>query len=924
MIPRKKGPFGLHPQDPLPVVIIGNGPSGICLSYFLSGYTPYLKEVVSHPNPILHQKLQEISGQSLLEQDLEYLSEGLDGRSTSPLSLLFDALLRPDGDLGGSAESLLTWRKEPERGVAHLVLGKGPPGGAWQAMEESMITLSLGDWMEMPDLSFRDWITRKGRQLRNNRAATRDIAQYYQHYVEVKGLQEHFRCGALVTSVRLLPRDSHQGAMGGMEGPSEGPEVTPSTLYEIRGEQEETGSRRSPFCLYARNVVLATGTYDRPSRLGVEGEELPFVHHTMGDLEGALRGTQRPGSGSDPLLVVGAGLTAADAVLLGRGAGMPILHAFRRRAQDPALVFHQLPLIMFPEYHKVHDMMRAPADGTYPGYVSLPHHRVLNFAPGGKCTLQDIPSGKIQAVQVSMALVLIGSNPNLSFLHNGGRGLAFDPEQPVNAKRNPLDTNPFTYEISRQPGLPNNFPPGPWPVPILGNLLQLNLVNPLDDLKKLSERYGKIYSIYIGRKPAVVLHGLQAMKEALSTQSVEFAGRPQGLLINKITEDKGLALLTYGLMWKEHRRFALMTLRNFGLGKRSMEERILGEISYIVSHFEKIAGKAIDPQILFHKAAFNVICTVLFGMRFKYEDEFLLSNIHRIAENSKIINGPWGMIYDMLPMLRSLPLPFREAFLNCKMIRESMADQVSRHKKTRVPGEPRDLIDCYLDEMEKRCDSGSSFSEYQLACYLLDLLFAGTDTTANTLLTAFLYLTTHQDVQERCQKEIDEALGEEEQASFEDRHRMPYTQATIHEAQRVADTLPLSVFHTTTKDTRLMGYDIPKETLIIPNLSSVLHEESQWKFPHDFNPSNFLNDQGEFVKPEAFMPFSAGPRICPGEGLARIELFLVLVTLLRRFKFIWPEDAGEPDCTLVFGVTQTPKPYRMVFRLRGDTECVQS
>ncbi|XP_035272689.1 cytochrome P450 2F5-like [Anguilla anguilla] len=464
---------------------------------------------------------------------------------------------------------------------------------------------------------------------------------------------------------------------------------------------------------------------------------------------------------------------------------------------------------------------------------------------------------------------------------------------------------------------PKNFPPGPWPVPIFGNLLQLNLVNPLDDLRKLLERYGKVYSIYIGSKPAVVLNGLQAMKEALVNQSVEFAGRPQDLMVNHLTEDKGV-VLTNGPMWKEHRRFALTTLRNFGLGKRSMEERILGEISYIVSHLENNAGKAIDSQILFHKASFNIICTVLFGTRFKHEDEFLQRNIRHIKEVTKIVNGPWAMIYEMLPLLRHLPLPFQKAFHNVKMVRKSLADQVSQHKESWVTGEPRDLTDCYLDEMDKRGDDGSSFNEKQLIGYLNDLLAAGTDTTANTLLTAFLYLMTHPDVQERCQKEIDEVLGEKEQASYEDRHKMPYTLAMIHETQRVADTVPLSVFHTTTKDTRLMGYDLPKGTLIIPNLSSVLSEESQWKFPHDFNPSNFLNDQGEFVKPDAFMPFSAGPRMCLGEGLARMELFLILVTLLRRFNFVWPEDSGVPDYTPVFGVTQTPKPYRLVVRLRGS------
>ncbi|KAJ8336616.1 hypothetical protein SKAU_G00378360 [Synaphobranchus kaupii] len=243
-------------------------------------------------------------------------------------------------------------------------------------------------------------------------------------------------------------------------------------------------------------------------------------------------------------------------------------------------------------------------------------------------------------------------------------------------------------------------------------------------------------------------------------------------------------------------------------------------------------------------------------------------------------------------------------FLGLLVLKRKKRRLKPKHRRTREPS--------------MRGDDGSSFSEKQLIAFLLDLIFAGTDTTSNTLLFAFLHLMTHPDVQERCQKEIDEVLGEKEQASFEDRHMMPYTQAMIHEAQRLADMAPLAIFHTTTKDTRLMGYDIPKGTLIIPNLSSVLNEESQWKFPHDFNPSNFLNDQGEFVKPEAFMPFSAGARVCLGEGLARMELFLILVTLLRRFKFFWPEDAGVPDYTPIFGVVQRPKPYRLGVRLRGS------
>ncbi|XP_070762877.1 cytochrome P450 2F2-like isoform X3 [Enoplosus armatus] len=460
---------------------------------------------------------------------------------------------------------------------------------------------------------------------------------------------------------------------------------------------------------------------------------------------------------------------------------------------------------------------------------------------------------------------------------------------------------------------PKNFPPGPTVLPIVGNILHISLENPLKDFEKLRKSYGNVYSLFIGSKPAVVINGLNAMKEATVTKANDFAGRPQDLFVNDSTRRKGVILADYGSSWKAHRRFALMTLRNFGLGKDSMEERIHGEIQYTINTLEKSIGKTLSPQVMFHNAASNIICQVLFGTRYEYDDDFIKVIVQCFTENAKIANGPWAMLYDTFPMIRNLPLPFKKAFENV----ESLAKRLlAEHKKTRVPGEPRDFVDCYLDEMDKRGDD-ESFSEEQLTMYALDLHFAGTDTTSNTLLTGFLYLMTYPHIQERFQQEIDRVLEGKDRASFDDRHRMPYVQAVIHEVQRIANTVPLSVFHCTTKDTELMGYSIPRGTMIIPNLTSVLNEEGQWKFPHEFNPENFLNDQGEFVKPEAFMPFSAGPRMCLGEGLARMELFLIMVTLLRKFQFIWPEDAGEPDYTPVYGVTLTPKPFHMQIQLRA-------
>ncbi|XP_039551127.1 cytochrome P450 2B15-like [Pimephales promelas] len=201
---------------------------------------------------------------------------------------------------------------------------------------------------------------------------------------------------------------------------------------------------------------------------------------------------------------------------------------------------------------------------------------------------------------------------------------------------------------------PKNFPPGPRPLPVFGNLLHVNMANPLKDLERFAERYGNIFSLYTGSRPAVFLNSFKVIKEALVTKAQDFSGRPQDFMISHISENRGVVLANYGPLWKDHRRFALMTMRNFGLGKQSMEERILGEISHIVAYLNKNAGGTVNPQNMFHQLASNVIGLVLSGSRFDYNNTFLQSFVQLFTEIAKILNGPWmehGKILDTLNFL---------------------------------------------------------------------------------------------------------------------------------------------------------------------------------------------------------------------------------------------------------------------------------
>ncbi|CAJ0941576.1 unnamed protein product, partial [Ranitomeya imitator] len=151
---------------------------------------------------------------------------------------------------------------------------------------------------------------------------------------------------------------------------------------------------------------------------------------------------------------------------------------------------------------------------------------------------------------------------------------------------------------------------------------------------------------------------------------------------------------------------------------------------------------------------------------------------------------------------------------------------------------------------------------------------------------------------EKVQEEIKTHIKLGQLPTVEDRKKMPYTDAVIHEIQRFGNIVPLNLSHSTPTDVYLRGYLIPKGTEVIPFLTSVLYDKTQWKTPYDFNPNHFLDENGKFVRPDAFMAFSAGKRACAGEGLAKMELFLFFTGLLQAFTF-YPPPGVFPQKTSV-------------------------
>ncbi|KAG8523602.1 Cytochrome P450 2C9, partial [Galemys pyrenaicus] len=425
------------------------------------------------------------------------------------------------------------------------------------------------------------------------------------------------------------------------------------------------------------------------------------------------------------------------------------------------------------------------------------------------------------------------------------------------------------------------FPPGPTPFPIVGNILQLDVKDISKSLNDLSKAYGPVFTLYFGMKPTVVLHGYDAVKEALIDMGEDFAGRGYSPLVERLNKGDVGIVFSSGNIWKKIRRFCLMTLRNFGMGKRSIEDRVQEEARCLVEELKKTNALPCDPTFILGCAPCNIICSIIFQNRFDYKDPVFLNIMEILNENIKIMSSPWMQICNMFPVfLDFFPGSHNKLFKNIAYIKSYILEKTMEHKASLDVNNPRDFIDCFLIKMEQE----EHIQEVKLtlgilAITVLDLFGAGTETTSTTLRYALLLLLKHPEVTAKAQEEIERVIGRHRSPCMQDKSHMPYMDALVHEVQRYIDLLPVNLPHAVTRDVRFRNYLIPK-----PFIKDLLH-------------IFFLMPQTAFQGHLLCVFVILGKRACAGEGLARMELFLFLTTILQKFSLKSVVDPKDIDTT---------------------------
>ncbi|KAG5863787.1 hypothetical protein JTB14_012050 [Gonioctena quinquepunctata] len=552
------------------VVIVGNGPSAVALSFMLAGNVPYITSE-AHPDEMLSARLRPAVGQSLLVHDLDAIASGLEGRTTNRISLLMDALLRPCADVGLELEALVEFRKTGKK-IEHVVLGKGPPGGSWHRMDPQILTLSLGTWMSLPGLPFHN------KDFREKRAYARDVAKYYVQYTEQMELSKYFKNNVQVTSaepldvenklstvyvernrtkrnnwVKKINKEIKESVEACIEPEADEhreeyrtcfisnainclllrnrkksrckrpkdhlmesnprkpasdqnpfpinkkherkrsasfccdptgicdrydsiniysirnsssvdynsvplsynlPYCDPNSNWIVNSVDTATGEKTCYSCKY---LVLANGGNDLPNRLEISKNRTDphWLHYDLRSLENNLDAYvegRRPDD-IEPVLVVGAGLSAADAVIAARARNVPVVHVFRNKSPD---LNKQLPENLYPEYHKVHQMM-VDGDSSYPLYDAYPEYNLTDLNEKTRTITLTSKEGTQVELNVCFAVVLVGSRPDLSFLPQDF-SLGNRKDLPVDCKTNTVDINRSTHSVN---GYENLFVIGP-------------------------------------------------------------------------------------------------------------------------------------------------------------------------------------------------------------------------------------------------------------------------------------------------------------------------------------------------------------------------------------------------------------------------------------------------------------------------------
>ncbi|OJJ42182.1 hypothetical protein ASPZODRAFT_155475 [Penicilliopsis zonata CBS 506.65] len=452
------------------------------------------------------------------------------------------------------------------------------------------------------------------------------------------------------------------------------------------------------------------------------------------------------------------------------------------------------------------------------------------------------------------------------------------------------------------------LPPGPKPLPIIGNLHQAPKSHSWRTYHEWSKRYGPIIHVNILGQPVIILSTSEAAHDLLAIRGATFSDRPYLFLATDLAM-KGLSILfmNYNDQFRQHQRVQISVFN-------------------ATSSAAYLPFQILESQQLMHdllRAVASTIHTLLYGFRVKdSNDPMLRALVDLNTEFSEFVRVG-AHIVDLFPVLNNLPgflAPWQAKAENhfttkCKLRNESF--------RRAVESDAWNISKHHFKQNTEGNSLGMPLDE--LVFEIGTTIDAALDATTDSLIWFVVAcITQDRGFVVRARKELDAVVGRDRLPSPDDRPNLPYIAAIVEEIFRWRPAAPEAAPHANREATTYNGYIIPRGSIVVPNVWAISREEAVFgSDPDDFIPDRWLDEDGKTLKPFPPAVFGYGRRTCPGRYFARNTIWIVVARLLWSFdiKAGLSEETGEsipvdPEaCT--YGLIMRALPFKASFQPRG-------
>jgi len=463
----------------------------------------------------------------------------------------------------------------------------------------------------------------------------------------------------------------------------------------------------------------------------------------------------------------------------------------------------------------------------------------------------------------------------------------------------------FVNRISRQRALGGKSPPPSiGTLPLVGSQLYLPSRKEMHTFfAAKAQELGDVVSFTSGRRYTVVLNSHASLREAFVKRSTDFADRPKLQALNLTNPgQRGIVFHSYDADFKKYHQLSLSILKEFGFGQNIMETRISSEVQQLIKSIQGLNGNSFNPKEFVAGSIINVISSIVIGRSLENDDKFKKACFGLV---NHIIRESQTVALEIFPLAKYLPADRRILDISVRLQKDFFCE-VNREIDINVVSPTTDnFILSFIQHQ------GEHFDRAQLQHTIRDLIVAGFETSATTVLWALTLLADYPDVQRRLQEEIDSVVSRDRLPSLDDKQKLPYVEAAILEIMRYKTLVPLGIPHITMCDTEVKGHFIPQGTMVLPNLYAAHMDPNVWYKPLEFRPERFLDEGGNVIKRDMMISFSLGKRSCLGELLARQEVYLFITGLVQQFHIRPPEGQERIDAKDTLGGTLAPSPYHV-------------